>query len=143
NILPHEKEISFQFGYFNKNSGDIAYVPVIQNYKSREGELFLSWLAFYSDATNALKKELSEFLKYDKPIDKKTLRYYQPELPKSPTYVAGFSHTSERCDLGGCGKFLNQICTPRQKGEKKTLIWISLECPIHGNRSFEKKFVPN
>lgn len=68
-LFPKSKSINhkkrnyeFVHNYFNTKTGEFKTVPIIIDYSSEKGELFLKWLAFYSDAFNALKTELKDYL---------------------------------------------------------------------------------
>lgn len=79
-ITPRPIELSFQYGYFNKKDGDISYVPVVLDYRSSKGEMFLEWFKLYATAACVLKKYVTLYLKKGEKVDREILRFSQGEL---------------------------------------------------------------
>ena len=126
-ITPSEHEYTFEYGFFDKTSGNISRLPVSINYNNRQGELFLAWLAFYSDACCAFKDILKQHIKNDVPIDRSILAYRQPDLvstlnhgeaytsfeyPSSHYAINVESIAEENCPV--CAMKLTQFCTVKR-----------------------------
>lgn len=61
-ITPVSSNYSLEYLYFDEKTGTVTHIPVLIDYHNPQGKLFLKWLAFYSDAFNALKDKIKYYL---------------------------------------------------------------------------------
>jgi len=159
NTMPSNNEYTFEYGFFDQIKGKLSRIPIVVNYNNASGELFLEWLAFYSDAACALKVPLKDYIKNNTPFNNDLLSHSQSELTlptrnggtiynshhvsegqkkkneyKGPYYLEGKSESEVICET--CGKHMTQfVDRVTNLNGKKIDFWVQLYCSGHGNSS--------
>ncbi|HSX49157.1 MAG TPA: hypothetical protein VLE44_02770 [Candidatus Saccharimonadales bacterium] len=132
--VPKSRNYSLTYVHFNLDTGEIEEVPVENSGDQRE-EIFLPWLAFYSDVIVAFKSQINDYLAgkmkeltphYD--VQNELPLIYdsnggysntlhlgnlgparpKPEIYDGPRYVFGVSESEVICEK--CGKHMTQVC---------------------------------
>lgn len=80
-LVPYHTNYDFSHIYFDTATGAVTNIPVKIDYQSEEGQLFLEWVGFYSDAFNALRNQIEPYLRTGQLPEFSKNVYTQNELP--------------------------------------------------------------
>jgi hypothetical protein len=92
-IAPWHSNYSLDYIHFDIKTGEVKIIPVDTNYRDENGRRFLKWVAFYSDAFNALREQIEYYLQTGEVLDVFPKRIFtQNELPMTSGVVVDFSN---------------------------------------------------
>lgn len=80
-LVPYHTNYNFSHIYFDTTTGAVTNIPIKIDYQSEDGQRFLKWISFYSDAFNALRDEIQEYLVTGQLPEFSRDVYTQHELP--------------------------------------------------------------